>query len=531
MKKKNLCSCPLEPAESELRGITNLNVFKVDQIKKAQAAKYHIENYKSNKDFKSAKKHYLTGQYESILAEGRNFCDSDEAYLKCIKHHEDGQEKVSISNVGDLKYWVLACKKPGIHSFLMTGMTFGEKNYVTAAFGKDIILSEKRLVRKARIQNEHWLLNFKDGFKFRQDKKGKPYQVHYKGYQVSENQYDQLLSQVAIINSAIPVRVLQGDQEQCQSLQFSSLQAHYIDKNHDQNSKSDELEKEVLGQWIRLSENCRESVILMLQKFANIADPCISSYGITPPSKRTIKIAQDGTVEGLRLLPQYPSGESNESWDWFIKNKRYIAQLVAASATYLLIHYIFSLGASLFFFDWALLVGAVCCYELNRLFTRDPYPVTASFLTSLLMMILLASGLLVSINASCWVLCAVMLGCASLNWLTHQDRYQMAGFFALSSLMFLFSGMGLFVPMNVGFNQLIWYSTLPSLFYALAYYTTYHLIPRNSPSRLNHCWNKLNEQYDTVDTEEFNQSLKQYVNEKGVAQLLQNNNVSLISCS
>jgi|GEM_PF-7089945 hypothetical protein len=375
----------------------------------------------------------------------------------------------------------------------MTGITAGKKNYVTAAFGKDIILSEQYLVRKARIQNEHWLLNFKDGFKFRQDKEV-PYQVHYKGYQVSQDQYRTLLSQIAIINPAIPVRVLDGDQEQGQSLQFGSLQAHYIDKNHNQNSESrGELEKKVLGQWIRLSENCRDSVILMLQKFANIADPCISSFGFMPPSKRTIKIAEDGPVGDLRLLPQYPSGESNESWDWLINNKRYIAQLVAGSATYLLIHYIFSLGASLFFFDWALLVGAVCCYELNRLFTRDPYPVTASFLTSLLMMILLVSGLLVSINASCWVFCAVMLGCASLNWLTHQDRYQMAGFFALSSLMFLFSGMGLFVPMNVGFNQLIWYSTLPSLFYALAYYATYHLIPRNTPSPINHSWNQLNE--------------------------------------
>ncbi|MDB2592922.1 hypothetical protein N9Y17_04415, partial [Gammaproteobacteria bacterium] len=497
MKKENPFPCPLNTAESELKGITKLDVYVDEQKKRAQAAKVHIkqlvESSEACNSKLEAKKDYLTGQYKLILAEDRNFSASDQAYLNCIKHHEDGQEKVSISSVDDLKYWVLACQDQGIHSFIMTGITAGEKNYVTAIFGKNIIWSKNYFVRKARIQNEHWLLNFKDGFKFRQDQKGKPYQVHYKGYQVSENQYNSLLSQIAIINPAIPVRVLQGDQEKGLSFQFSSLQAQYIDKNHNQNRESREkLEKKVLGQQLRLSENCRESAILMLQKFVNIDDPYISSYGITPPSKRTIKIAQDGTVEDLRLLPQYQSSQYIKNWDWFINNKRYIAQLVAVSATYLLIHSVFSLGASLFFFDWVLLVGIVSCYELNCLFTRDPYPVTASFLTSLLMMILLASGLLVSINASCWVFCAVMLGCASLNWLTHQDRYQMAGFFALSSLMFLFSGMGLFVPMNVGFNQLIWHSTLPSLFYALAYYATYHLIPRNPPSPINHWWNKLN---------------------------------------
>jgi|GEM_PF-4655899 hypothetical protein len=107
---------PIKDAESKLNGITKLGVYVDEQKERAKAAKDHIEKIdNSNKDFKSAKKDYLTGQYESILAEGRNFSASDKAYLQCIKSHGNTPTEVSVLSGDDPTYWVLACQDQGIH--------------------------------------------------------------------------------------------------------------------------------------------------------------------------------------------------------------------------------------------------------------------------------------------------------------------------------------------------------------------------------------------------------------------------------
>ena len=160
----------IEAISSKLKGITDLDKYIDAQQLLAKEAKGLFAVAKESGELKncrsSTKIHpeYLKGQFESVLAEGRDFKLSDDAYLACIRDHAKTQTPLSLEHVkrDPIKYWVLACKRKGcIHSFLMTGMTIDNKRYLTAVFGKNIVTSSSFVAREGRIQNEHWLVSFK----------------------------------------------------------------------------------------------------------------------------------------------------------------------------------------------------------------------------------------------------------------------------------------------------------------------------------------------------------------------------------